>query len=87
MRSFEFQEEIRTLIEKIEGSPQPFDIQPALMESTGNNIISLVFGGKFNSDNDKKEQAYDVMTRISKDNERMVFLQFIPFALRVFFAR
>ena len=62
---------------------QPFDIQPALVESTGNNITSLVFGGKLEPDSARSKEVFELLTAITKQNEKLISLLFIPFAVKV----
>lgn len=83
-RFSDFKEEIRALVELIEKeNGQPFDVQPALVESTGHNINSLVFGGKIDTDSDKKKETFELMTAITKENEKLINIALIPFALKV----
>lgn len=74
------------MIELIEReNAQPFDIRPALGESTGNNITSLVFGGKLGADSSRKKEVFELLTSITNENGKLMSVGLIPFALRVSF--
>ncbi|XP_018494714.1 cytochrome P450 2J6 [Galendromus occidentalis] len=78
------QEEIRELVERIETSEAaPYNIHSDLIESTGNNMNSLVFGGKFHEGDDKKKQVYRIMTDIIGASESLIKILFIPFAAKL----
>ena len=62
---------------------RPYNIHSALVESAGNNINSLIFGGKFDAENSKKKQVYEIMTGINTLTDSVTRLSFIPYYLKV----
>ena len=84
MLTFLPQGELRCLIERIEReNGKPFDIQPALVESTGNNISSLVSGGRLGADGDLQRRVCQTMTAIFKENEKLIKFFLMPFVSKV----
>ena len=61
----------------------PLNIHSALVESTANNINSLVFGGKFDAEKSKKKQVYKIMTDLNSETDNVTKVLFIPFLAQV----